>query len=320
MAVGVDTTQDDRRSDTQRQVDDFLAYLTNVRRLSAHTVAAYRRDLADFCDFCESCASLDQARLDVIGEAHVRQWLAGAHRRGLAASTQQRRLSALRALFTWRSGVTGQRHNPAAAVRAPRKHRKLPRTLEVDEVGALLVASDDDPLLLRDVAIAELFYSCGLRLAELQAVNLGDLDRGERLLRVTGKGSKTRSVPVGREALAAIDAWLAVRPAPRDAASQQALFLSSRGRRISARSIQARLAGLARRNGTGRGVHPHMLRHSFASHLLESSGDLRAVQELLGHSDIATTQIYTHLDFQHLAQVYDRAHPRAGRERDDDES
>lgn len=317
MVAGVDRAQDGQRSDAQQQVDDFLAYLTNVRRLSAHTIAAYRRDLTDFCEFCIG-RSLNG--LDAIREAHVRQWLAGAHRRGLAASTQQRRLSALRALFAWRSGATGLRHNPAAAVRAPRRHRKLPRTLEVDEVGGLLRASGDDPLLLRDVAIAELLYSCGLRLAELQAVDLGDLDRGERLLRVTGKGRKTRTVPVGRQALAAIDAWLAVRPQPRDTASQQALFLSSRGLRISPRSIQARLAELAKRNGAGRGVHPHMLRHSFASHLLESSGDLRAVQELLGHSDIATTQIYTHLDYQHLAQVYDRAHPRAGRKRDDDET
>ncbi|MEE4110653.1 MAG: tyrosine recombinase XerC [Halieaceae bacterium] len=317
MTTGVDTARDDARSEGQQRVDEFLAYLANVRRLSAHTVAAYRRDLADFCTYCDGHGL---SRLETIGEAHVRQWLAGAHRRGLAASTQQRRLSALRALFTWHSGISGVRHNPAAAVRAPRRHRKLPRTLEVDEVGGLLALPGDDPLLLRDVAIAELLYSCGLRLAELRAVDLADLDRHDRLLRVTGKGNKTRSVPVGRQALIAIDAWLAVRPEPRDAVSQQALFLSSRGQRISPRSIQARLAALARRNGTGRGVHPHMLRHSFASHLLESSGDLRAVQELLGHSDIATTQIYTHLDFQHLAQVYDKAHPRAGRREDDDEA
>jgi len=314
VAAGNPTAGDDH---ARQQVEEFLAYLNNVRRLSAHTVAAYSRDLEDFCGFCSSRSLV---HLDAITEAHVRQWLAGAHRRGLAASTQQRRLSALRALFTWRSGVTGRRHNPAAAVRAPRRQRKLPRTLEVDEVGGLLAVPDDDPLLLRDVAIAELLYSSGLRLAELQAVDLADLDRGERLLRVTGKGGKTRSVPVGSQALAAIDAWLAVRPTPRDPASLQALFLSRHGRRISPRSVQARLASLARRNGAGRGVHPHMLRHSFASHLLESSGDLRAVQELLGHSDIATTQIYTHLDFQHLAQVYDRTHPRAGRKRDDDES
>lgn len=317
MTREVAGTPSTRHDEPRTQTEAFLRYLAQVRRLSSHTVAAYRRDLTDFCAFCADHALTG---LDAVRETHVRQWLAGAHRRGLAPSTQQRRLSALRSLFTWRSGVSGVRHNPATAVRAPRRHRRLPRTLEVDEVGGLLTAGDGEPLELRDLAIAELFYSSGLRLAELQAVNLDDLDRGEQLLRVTGKGGKTRSLPVGSRALTAIDAYLHARPAPRDEDSQRALFLSSRGRRISPRSVQARLAALARRKGTARGVHPHMLRHSFASHLLESSGDLRAVQELLGHSDIATTQIYTHLDFQHLALVYDRAHPRAGRKRDDDET
>ena len=299
------------RRDLNREILDFLDYLTDVRRLSEHTIQAYRRDLEDFERACEARSVTASG---AVRESHVRQWLAEGHRRGLAPSTQQRRLSALRSFFQWRSRTSGNRHNPAVAVQAPRRRRTLPRTLEADEVGGLLRKPDeDDPLLLRDLAIAELLYSSGLRLAELRAVDLDDIDRSQRLLVVTGKGRKTRAVPVGRAAIDAIDAYLPERPEPSSEDAQRALFLSSRGRRLSARSIQTRLQNLARRAGVGRDVHPHMLRHSFASHLLESSGDLRAVQELLGHSDISTTQIYTHLDFQHLARVYDRAHPRAAR-------
>jgi len=290
--------------------EDFIAYLAEVRRLSPHTIAAYRRDLAEFLAFAAQ-RNLDST--DRVAEHDVRQWLATAHHRGLAPSTQQRRLSTLRALFTWAGRRSGKRHNPASAVVAPRRRRRLPRTLEADEVSGLLQPRDEDPLVLRDLAMAELLYSSGLRLAELQAADLGDIDRGQRLIEVTGKGRKTRRVPVGRAALQAIDAYLKVRAPAADDDARRALFLSQRGRRISARSIQARLQRLAHHSALGRSVHPHMLRHSFASHLLESSGDLRAVQELLGHSDIATTQIYTHLDFQHLARVYDAAHPRAGR-------
>ncbi len=248
----------------------------------------------------------------------MRQWLAQGHRTGLAPNSLQRRLSALRAYFEWESSDTGQRRNPALAVQAPRKRRKLPGTLEADQVGAYLRADANDPLQLRDLAMAELFYSSGLRLAELRAVDVHDIDRSQSLISVTGKGSKTRTVPVGRAAIAAIDAYLPHRVTPSSSADENALFVSGRGRRISERSIQSRVQLLAERNGLGRDVHPHMLRHSFASHLLESSGDLRAVQELLGHSDISTTQIYTHLDFQHLAKVYDGAHPRARKQKDDD--
>jgi integrase/recombinase XerC len=298
-------------SDLAEHIAGFLVYLAQVRRLSAHTIAAYRRDLADFDAFCSTRSLLSPVD---VREAHVRQWIAEGHRRGLAPSSQQRRLSALRSFFQWSSKARGERHNPAVAVQAPRRRRKLPRTLEADQVGGLLRApGTDDPLLLRDLAIAELLYSSGLRLAELRAVNLDDFDRSQRLLVVTGKGRKTRSVPVGKAAVIAIEAYLRERPEPANDDARRALFLSSRGSRISARAVQSRLQGLARRAGLGRDIHPHMLRHSFASHLLESSGDLRAVQELLGHSDISTTQIYTHLDFQHLAKVYDRAHPRAGR-------
>lgn len=302
-----------KASGLEQRTTAFLEYLRSVRRFSAHTVTAYRRDLTNFEAFCRD---QDLHTCRDVQEAHVRQWLAQGHRTGLAPNSLQRRLSALRAYFEWESSDTGKRRNPALAVQAPRKRRKLPGTLEADQVGVYLRADSEDPLQLRDLAMAELFYSSGLRLAELRAVNLHDIDRSQSLISVTGKGSKTRTVPVGRAAINAIDAYLPHRPLPSDS-NDKALFVSSRGTRISERSIQSRIQLLAKRNGLGRDVHPHMLRHSFASHLLESSGDLRAVQELLGHSDISTTQIYTHLDFQHLAKVYDSAHPRAHKKKDD---
>jgi integrase/recombinase XerC len=223
-------------------------------------------------------------------------------------------------------------HNPARGLRAPKSARRLPATLDADTLGALLDATlpadgtdpgadasaeasvDTDPLELRDNAMVELFYSSGLRLAELIAIDLRDLDPSEATLTVVGKGAKTRRVPVGRAALEAVAAWLKVRPMLA-ASEEPALFVSSRGQRIHPRTVQARLKHWAEQRGARRNLHPHLLRHSFASHLLESSGDLRAVQELLGHADISTTQVYTHLDFQHLAQVYDRTHPRARKRR-----
>ncbi|GAB5415528.1 MAG: tyrosine recombinase XerC [Congregibacter sp.] len=295
-------------SPLEEQFHLFLSYLSHVKRLSGHTVSAYRRDLHSLV---ELCANWSITSSDELGETHVRQWIAAGHRKGLAANSLQRRLSALRAFYEWRSRDTGERRNPAVAVQAPRKKRRLPATLEADQIAALLNQQSDDPLILRDLAIAELFYSSGLRLAELRVIDLQDLDRAQKLIVVTGKGNKTRILPVGKAALAALDRYLPHRSAPATADAEQALFLSQRGARLSERSIQARLQRLSRQSGLGRDIHPHMLRHSFASHMLESSGDLRAVQELLGHSDIATTQIYTHLDFQHLASVYDKAHPRA---------
>ena len=203
-------------------------------------------------------------------------------------------------------------------MQAPRKPRKLPKTLDADQVDQYLTFEDDNPTAARDRAMAELFYSSGLRLAELSSINIDDIDRHSRLLSVTGKGNKTRTVPVGGKALEAIDQWLALRPETADSEdAARALFTSNRGLRISARNIQARLKLQGRKTGMHQDVHPHMLRHSFASHMLESSGDLRAVQELLGHANISTTQIYTHLDFQHLAKVYDAAHPRAKRRKRD---
>jgi integrase/recombinase XerC len=289
----------------------FLVYLRDVRQLSHHTLENYQRDLASLQRYCE-----EQSRhsAEQLVEADIRQWVSQLHRRGLAGSSIQRSLSAARSFFNYLGREQGRPRNPAASVQAPRKPRKLPKTLDADQVNKYLSFSEDSVIARRDRAIAELFYSSGLRLAELVAVDINDLDQHSKLLTVTGKGNKTRTVPVGKIALEAIVRWLQVRPhTAADADSAAALFTSNRGQRISVRSIQARLKLQGRKSGMHQDVHPHMLRHSFASHMLESSGDLRAVQEMLGHANISTTQIYTHLDFQHLAKVYDAAHPRAKR-------
>ena len=299
--------------DPADQARAYLRYLAEVRGMSAHTVAAYRRDLEDFTGWLNKRGIADLTQVD---GGHVRGWAAECRRRGLAPRTIQRRLSALRSLFQHLLSRRLLKHNPAVEVAAPRKGRSLPETLDVDRVGRLLEIPGEDPLAKRDRAILELFYGAGLRLAELAALDRDGLDFAEGLVRVTGKGQKTRIVPMGRKAAEALRAWLAVRDELADA-GETALFVSRRGTRISHRNIQARLRHWARRQGLDIPVHPHQLRHSFASHLLESSGDLRVVQELLGHADISTTQIYTHLDFQHLAQTYDRAHPRARRRRRD---
>ncbi|MDG1389100.1 MAG: tyrosine recombinase XerC [Halioglobus sp.] len=294
---------------------EFIDYLRDVRQLSPHTLENYQRDLASLQRYSEQFKKQTAAELD---EADIRAWVSQLHRRGLAGSSIQRSLSAARSFFNYLSRINGHPRNPAAAVQAPRKPRKLPKTLDADQVDRYLMFEDDGPTALRDHAMAELFYSSGLRLAELNSVNINDIDRGSRLLTVTGKGNKTRTVPVGSAALKAIDKWLTVRPdIAADEDASVALFTSNRGQRISVRNIQARLKLQGRKAGMRQDVHPHMLRHSFASHMLESSGDLRAVQELLGHANISTTQIYTHLDFQHLAKVYDAAHPRAKRRKRD---
>jgi integrase/recombinase XerC len=291
-------------------VSAFVTHLGQERRLSPRTLDAYRRDLADFCDWLGD-AQPDWAR---IGPHQVRSYAATRHRQGLSPKSLQRRLAALRSLFRYLLREELVANNPADGIRAPKVQRKLPATLDADQLAHLLDKPSpnegDDPLLLRDLAILELLYSSGLRLSELVALDLTDLDPKEAVLEVTGKGRKTRRVPVGRMALAAIADWRKAR-GQFAAAEQPALFVSQRGDRLSPRSVEQRVARLAQQRGAPRHVHPHLLRHSFASHLLESSGDLRAVQELLGHADIGTTQIYTHLDFQHLAKVYDQAHPRA---------
>ncbi len=288
-------------------VDSFLQHLALERRLSPRTIDAYRRDLADFLDWLPDPDKLDWSRLK---QAEIRSYTAQRHRQGLSGKSLQRRLAALRSFYRYlnREGIA--RQNPAIGVRAPKVKRKLPATLDVDQLGQLLELPGDAPLDLRDQAMMELLYSSGLRLAELVSMNLHSLDLSDAMLEVTGKGNKTRRLPVGRKALEAISRWMKVR-GDLAKSGEMALFVSQRGTRLSARSVQSRLALRAREQGSPRHVHPHLLRHSFASHLLESSGDLRAVQELLGHADISTTQIYTHLDFQHLAEVYDQAHPRA---------
>jgi integrase/recombinase XerC len=293
-------------------LEQFLRRLTAERRLSPHTITAYRRDLNALLDFCarekvESFAALDSFA--------VRRFAAESHRRGLGARSVARRLSAVRTFLEFLVEIGVTRANAGVHVQAPKPSRRLPATLDADQVASLLAISGDDFLTLRDRAILELFYSSGLRLAELVGLDLEHIDLADRTVRVLGKGSKTRVVPVGRQALAALGDWLAVRPEVA-ALGEPAVFLSRAGRRLSHRSVQLRLDYWAKRQGAPTGVHPHMLRHSFATHLLESSGDFRAVQEILGHASLSTTQVYTHLDFQHLAHVYDQAHPRAKRRRD----
>ncbi|MCB1700994.1 MAG: tyrosine recombinase XerC [Pseudomonadales bacterium] len=298
-------------SELDQSVEKFLTYLREVRRLSPHTLDSYQRDLQSLRHYS---AELGRDSAGQLVESDIRHWVSQLHRRGLAGSSIQRSLSAARSFFNYLGREEGRPRNPAASVQAPRKPRKLPKTLDADQVSKFLSFNEDSLIAKRDRAIAELFYSSGLRLAELVALDARDIDPHSRLLTVTGKGNKTRTVPVGSVALDAIERWLEVRPqVAADKDSAAALFTSSQGRRISVRSIQSRLKLQGRKAGMHQDVHPHMLRHSFASHMLESSGDLRAVQELLGHANISTTQIYTHLDFQHLAKVYDAAHPRAKR-------
>ena len=289
----------------------FAAYLSHEKRLSAHTSDAYLRDLGDFLAWLATERQVEPRRAD---SADVRAYVAHRHRAGLAPKSLQRHLAAIRAWYRYLAREGRDAANPAVGIRAPRGPRALPGTLDIDQLAHLLALSGDAPLDRRDRAIMELFYSSGLRLSELAGLDIADYRPGQRLLEVIGKGAKTRVVPVGSKADEAIAAWLAVRPGLAGT-GVAALFVSQRGDRLSTRAIQARLRQRAIERGMPRHVHPHMLRHSFASHLLESSGDLRAVQELLGHADIATTQVYTHVDFQHLAQVYDAAHPRARHKR-----
>lgn len=290
----------------------FLTHLRNERRLSANTISGYARDLERFDGYC-SAQGIEHWR-EVRGH-HVRAFIAASHRQGLTGKSLQRRLSSIRTFFRYLVRERLTNNNPAIEVSAPKTARTLPKALDPDEVARLLALPGTSWHICRDRAILELFYSSGLRLSELVDCDLHNIDMDDASIRVTGKGNKTRDLPVGSIAVAALRQWLTVRErlpvkncTVKDAA---ALFLSERGNRISRRNVQARINHWTRTQNLPGSVHPHMLRHSFASHMLESSGDLRAVQELLGHADISTTQIYTHLDFQHLAEVYDKAHPRA---------
>ncbi len=285
--------------------DAFLAYLQVERRMSAHTLDAYRRDLAALSQWCEA----DGAELQSLHTEQLRQFVAAEHRRGLSSKSLQRRLSACRSFYAWLLRQGRIAVNPAAGLRAPKAPRKLPQVLDADEAVRLVELPTDAPLGLRDRALLELFYSSGLRLSELCALRWHDLDFVEGFVTVMGKGGRQRRVPVGSHARNALLEW----HADTGAAADAPVFPGRGGAFISQRAVQIRIKQLAQRQGLFKNVHPHMLRHSFASHILESSGDLRGVQELLGHADIATTQIYTHLDFQHLAKVYDATHPRAKR-------
>ena len=288
-------------------VADFLAYLEIERRVSAHTLDGYRRDLEAL-----SAWSQDHGGLTALGEADIRAFIAAEHRRGLTPKSLQRRLSGVRSFYRWLLKHGRVAANPADAVRAPKAPRKLPQVLDPDEAKALVEVPTDAPLGLRDRAMLELFYSSGLRLSELCALRWRDLHLDEGLVSVLGKGGKQRIVPVGSFARTALREWRADSGGADDAP----VFPGRGGKPIGARAVQVRMRQLAQRQGLFKRVHPHLLRHSFASHVLESSGDLRGVQELLGHADISTTQIYTHLDFGHLAKVYDAAHPRARRRKD----
>lgn len=288
-------------------IEQYLQQLGGIRGYSKHTLAAYRRDLGKLLDACQARGIETAAALEL---PQLRQMLAQLHRQQLSPTSLQRWLSSVRSLYQYLAQEGVVDHNPAVGLKAPKAPRKLPKTLDVDLSQQMVELEVDDWLSCRDRAILELFYASGLRLSELAQADLSSLEWREQNIRVIGKGNKTRIVPFGREAAKALKAWLKVRD-DKLKGEQAALFISQNGSRLSQRSIQARLAKHSREQLPGQHVHPHMLRHSFASHMLESSGDLRAVQELLGHANLSTTQIYTHLDFQHLAKVYDSAHPRA---------
>ena len=292
----------------EAHLDAYIEHLRRERQVSTHTLDGYRRDLGKVRAFCEAEGLNDWAGLDT---RNLRRLVARLHQQGLASRSLARLLSATRGLYQYllREGLC--RHDPATGLSPPKRERRLPRTLDADRSAQLLDgAVEDDFIARRDQAMLELFYSSGLRLSELVGLDLDGLDLPAGLVRVRGKGNKVRELPVGSLARQALEQWLPLRKLANP--GDGAVFISQQGRRLGPRAVQLRVRQAGVRE-LGQHLHPHMLRHSFASHMLESSQDLRAVQELLGHADIATTQIYTHLDFQHLANVYDQAHPRAKR-------
>jgi integrase/recombinase XerC len=300
----------------------FRRYMKTERQLSAHTDSNYARDLAALVTYCDRNGLEDWTALD---NQHIRVFAAHSHAGGLSPRSVQRRLSAVRSFYEFllrenqprrddeTTLLSGVRRNPAHDVRAPKAAKRLPETLDPDQMARLLDIKSDDTagsFVLRDRAIMELLYSSGLRLAELVGLDTGDLDLAEGMVRVLGKGKKTRLVPVGSVAVKVLKEWL-LQLAALAKPEEKALFVGRGGRRLGPRAIQTRVAHWARRQGLSMHVYPHLFRHSFATHLLESSRELRGVQELLGHADISTTQVYTHLDFQHLARIYEASHPRA---------
>jgi integrase/recombinase XerC len=286
------------------QVEAYLRQLAAERAPSPHTLDAYRRDLGKLLAMMQAH---HVETFEALTPDRVRSMVASAHRQGLAPSSLQRLLSSWRGLFRYLAAEGLLARDPVAGVRGPKLRRKLPQVLDTDEAAGLVAVEGDDALSVRDRAMLELFYSSGLRLSELTGLRWGDLDLTGGEVRVLGKGQKMRIVPVGRFAVEALRALAAAG----GAGPEQHVFKGRAGAAISPRAVQLRFKQLAMRQGSMKRIHPHLMRHTFASHMLESSGDLRAVQELLGHADIATTQIYTHLDFQHLSRVYDAAHPRA---------
>ena len=289
------------------ELQAFFQYLESEKRYSEHTLKSYRRDISGFIEYCQG---LEISTWHVIDSQHVRNYAAQKHRQGLSGKSIQRLLSSLRSLFKYLIKYQKLKTNPAVGVVAPKTLRKLPEVLGADDLNHLLTLDDSDPLAVRDMAIMELLYGCGLRLAELIDLNINQIDWQGLSLQVTGKGRKQRLVPFGKKAAQALKKWFNKRKLYA-AENEQAVFVSQRGTRISASSVQQRLKKWAKAKGLDRRLYPHLMRHSFASHILESSQDLRAVQELLGHANLTTTQIYTHVDFQQLAKVYDAAHPRA---------
>ncbi|SNC77101.1 integrase/recombinase XerC [Marinobacter sp. es.048] len=290
---------------------EFIRHLASEKRHSPRTCDSYQRDLLRLADWLGRSGFIAWQR---VSNHDLRRYVATLSREGLSGRSIARHLSATRRFYQFLLREKLASDNPALDIRAPKSGRRLPRVADVDQLNHLLDGQPGDPLETRDLCMFELMYSSGLRLAELASLDLDTVDLRNGEVRVVGKGGKERLLPVGRKAIAAIRVWLPYRVALAND-GEAALFVSQRGERLSHRSIQARLSRWGISRGADQKLHPHLLRHSFASHMLESSGDLRAVQELLGHADIATTQVYTHLDFQHLARVYDQSHPRARRDR-----
>jgi integrase/recombinase XerC len=298
-------------------VGRFRRYMNSERRLSAHTDSNYARDLAALVKYCDRTGLEEWSALDT---QHIRVFAAHSHAGGLSPRSVQRRLSAVRSFYEFliRENqassepvpLSGVRHNPANDVRAPKAAKRLPETLDPDQMARLLDIPPGDSFVMRDRAIMELLYSSGLRLAELVGLDVDSLQLAEGMVRVLGKGNKTRIVPVGSIAVDVLKKWLLERVTLAKP-EEKALFVARGGKRLGPRAVQTRVGLWARRQGLSMHVYPHLFRHSFATHLLESSRELRGVQELLGHADISTTQVYTHLDFQHLARIYEASHPRA---------
>jgi len=293
-------------------IDRFIRHLEFERRLSPLTCENYRRDLKTLAAWCEKSGVGSWGDLN---SEHVRAYSASCFRKGLSARSIQRRLSASRTFFRYLMREKKVEKNPITSVSAPKGKKRLPGNLDADRMARMLDIPGDGAIIDRDRAMLELLYSSGLRLAELVDLDIGDVDMHDATVHVTGKGNKDRVVPVGRQALKALRHWSITRSDLADA-DEKAMFVSNRGTRISSRSVQARVKHWAKKQGIDANVYPHLFRHSFATHVLESSHDLRGVQELLGHANISTTQVYTHLDFQHLAQIYDQTHPRARKKND----